>query len=134
MNKITIKEVYEIIGHIDEYERSNTMLPGLWPITKISYGFDNPSETTFTSERNYIILHSITGEKAPWWITYQRKFKFILSNGETVIIDASKEPAGKFGTESKSKAIQELFKFIDEFNNGTVGNLYNMVDDTFEDI
>lgn len=133
MNEITVKEFYEINGS-GNYEHSTTILPGLWPITKMAYGYNSSNDYCHGRERNYIILYSNSGESSPWWIGYQRKFKFVLSNGEVVIIDGSGTVDGRVGYDENAEPIKKLLKFIDDFNGGFMGNLYNMEDDTFEDI
>ena len=134
MSEITVKEFYEITGPV-EYEHSTTILPRLWPITKMAYGFNSSNDyCDEREERNYIVLYSNSGESVLWWIGYQRKLKFVLSNGEVVIIDGSGTVDGKVGYDEKAEPIKKLMKFIDEFNDSFMGNLYNMEDDTFEDI
>ena len=134
MSEITVKEFYEINGPV-EYERSTTILPRLWPIKKMSYGYNSSNDYCHErGERNYIVLYSNSGESSPWWIGYQRKLKFVLSNGEVVIIDGSGTVDGRFGYDENAEPIKKLMKFIDDFNDGFMGNLYNMEDDTFDDI
>lgn len=133
MSEITIKEFYEINGPV-EYERPTNILPRLWPITKMAYGYNSSNDYCRERERNYIVLYSNSGESSPWWIGYQSKLKFVLSNGEVVIIDGSGTVDGRIGYDENAEPIKKLMKFIDDFNAGFMDNLYNMEDETFEDI
>lgn len=131
--ELNIKEFYEISGPV-EHESSTTILPRLWPIKKMAYGYNSSNDYCHGRDRNYIVLYSNSGESSPWWIGYQRKLKFVLSNGEVVIIDGSGTVDGRVGFDENAEPIKKLMKFIDDFNDGFMGNLYNMEDDTFEDI
>lgn len=134
MSELNIKEFYEISGSAG-YERATAILPRMWPIKKIDYGYNSSNDFVHnTSDRNYIVLYGSNGETLTWWIGYQRKLKFILSDGQVVIIDGSKTPYCTVGYNENAEPIKDMIKFIDEFNTGFVGNLYNMEDDTFEDI
>lgn len=132
MSKLNIKEFYEINGSAG-YERETSILPRMWPIKKIDYGYNSSNNfVQNTSDRNYIVLYGSNGETLTWWIGYQRKLKFVLSDGQVVIINGSK--TGTIGYNVNAEPIKDLIKFIEEFKTGFVGNLYNMEDDTFEDI
>ena len=134
MSKISIKEFYEING-LDGHEYATSVLSGLWPIKKIICGFSSLDNYDGRSERrNYIVLYNSEDKYAHWWLGYQRKLKFVLSNGEVVIIDGTNAPGQVIGETEDAEPIKKLMKFIDNFNDGFFGNLYNMEDDTFEDI
>lgn len=134
MSEITVKEFYEISGSAG-YEHATAILPRMWPIKKMAYGYNSSNDFVHnTSDRNYIVLYGSNGEALTWWLGYQRKLKFVLSDGQVVIIDGSKTPYCTVGYDEHAEPIKKLLKFIDDFNDGFMGNLYNMEDDTFEDI
>lgn len=132
--ELSIKEFYEING-TGAYEHATSVLSGLWPIKKITYGFSSSDNyDTRSGRRNYIVLYNNEGNYSHWWLGYQRKLKFVLSNGEVVIIDGTNAPGQVIGETEDAEPIKKLMKFIDNFNDDFMGNLYNMEDDTFEDI
>lgn len=133
MSELNIKEFYEITGSAG-YERATSIAPRLWPFKKIAYGYNSSDNTVTVGERNYIVLYGQDDKPFVWWVGYQRKLKFVLSDGQVVIIDGSKSTYGVVGYDERAEPIKDMMKFIDEFNAGFVGNLYNMEDDTFEDI
>ena len=134
MSEITVKEFYEISGSAG-YEHATAILPRMWPIKKMAYGYNSSNDFVHnTSDRNYIVLYGSNGEALTWWLGYQRKLKFVLSDGQVVIIDGSRTADGRVGYDENAEPIKKLLKFIDDFNDSFMSNLYNMEDDTFEDI